>query len=248
MAITQADLTRWQNYIDSGNRAGFYYEYYLETDQYQALVQASITSYSGAVGGMALVGNYLAKIDGEKDYILTLDDFSTQIAQATLSAVTIKVVNGESGHLTKAEMVVIDSDVWDDNNMPDLFPGNLQFLLTADDWQTRIETGALSGGTENVFDAVYSSAFADFSAWELGTRASDFGAGYTQSTEDGILIVREDATGNIVFIHDLDITVFESFTFAALDLVVNNNDDLINSLTPGSAQYQAREALSFSYL
>ena len=28
--ITQADLTRWSDYLTTGNRAGFYYEYYLK--------------------------------------------------------------------------------------------------------------------------------------------------------------------------------------------------------------------------
>jgi hypothetical protein len=27
--VTQADLSRWTNYLETGNRAGFYYEYYL---------------------------------------------------------------------------------------------------------------------------------------------------------------------------------------------------------------------------
>jgi hypothetical protein len=55
MAITQDMLTRWQSYINSGHRAGFYYEYYKESGPDQTLLQASKTSYSGAIGGMALV-------------------------------------------------------------------------------------------------------------------------------------------------------------------------------------------------
>ncbi len=156
MTITQEMLTRWQNFINSGNRAGFYYEYYKESGQYQALIQASITSYSGAIGGLALVGNYMAKIDDEQHYGLTLDDFSTQIAKETFDNIKDEVEKGNSGYLTETRMANIDRAVWISHDMGDLFPGNLQFLLNESDWETSYHVGFRSGASENIFDAVYS--------------------------------------------------------------------------------------------
>jgi len=41
MAITSTDLSNWQSMIDSGNRAGFYYDYYL-------IIGVRVTFFSAA--------------------------------------------------------------------------------------------------------------------------------------------------------------------------------------------------------
>ncbi|OGB24019.1 MAG: hypothetical protein A3I66_17115 [Burkholderiales bacterium RIFCSPLOWO2_02_FULL_57_36] len=230
--------------ILNGDRAGFYYEYYKRTGQYQALIQASITSYSGALGGMALVGNYLAKLDGENEYQLTLDVFSTQIALGSLDGIEASMLAGNGGYLSVEDMVGIDSGVWVSNGLGDLFPGNLQFIWTADSWSERINTGFLSEGSKNILEAAFLDAFADFKPWELGVRAEDFDSStHTTAIENGILIVRNNETQKIVFIHDLNISTSESPAFAGLDLFIDSSDDLISSLSSDSVQGFIRQSL-----
>ncbi|MAM89097.1 MAG: hypothetical protein CME36_17495 [unclassified Hahellaceae] len=47
--------------LDQGDRAGAYLELYSVTGNEQLLMQAQITTYSGAIGGMALEGNFRAR-------------------------------------------------------------------------------------------------------------------------------------------------------------------------------------------
>lgn len=67
-----------------GNRGQFYWRYYEMTGEYQALIQAQITTYSGVWGGLAVTGNYFAKLVDQQNYHLTLDAFSFQIANGLL--------------------------------------------------------------------------------------------------------------------------------------------------------------------
>lgn len=85
--ITQEHIDELSDYIAAGDRGGFYLRLYQLTGEKQVLIQASITTYSGVWGGMAVTGNYLAKLSAPENYQLTLDQFSMDIIEGTLRAI-----------------------------------------------------------------------------------------------------------------------------------------------------------------
>ena len=78
------DISNWQE----ADRGGFYLAYYdmiknINPDAaQQVLLQAEITTYSGFIGGAALLGNALAKNADPIQYNIPLDKFSWEIADA----------------------------------------------------------------------------------------------------------------------------------------------------------------------
>lgn len=123
-----------QSKLDRGDRAGAYLELYGEMGNEQLLIQAQITTYSGIWGSGALTGNHLAQQEGGTRYNTPLDQFSHEIAQATIDAVRSDLEAGGNGRLDDNQLQTADRQVWRDKNMPELFPGNVQFF---DFWNHR---------------------------------------------------------------------------------------------------------------
>lgn len=70
----------------------------------------------------------MAQRDGGDRYTTKLDDFSVEIAQATIDAIRKDLDKGGTGRLTDDGFQSADRKVWADKAMPELFPGNVQFM------------------------------------------------------------------------------------------------------------------------
>jgi len=114
--------------LEAGDRAGAYIELYEVTGSEQLLLQAQITTYSGAVGGMALEGNFRAKQANPDTYKTTLDQFSHDIDKAVVDLAARSARNDEPENFNTLEIMKADRQVWKDNNVASHFPGNVQFM------------------------------------------------------------------------------------------------------------------------
>jgi hypothetical protein len=121
-------LERAQKFLDKGDRGAAYLTLYQELGNEQILIQTGITTYTGFWGSGALTGNHLAMQGGGERYTTKLDEFSVEIAQATLDAVRKDLENGGTGRLSDDQFQTADRQVWKDKSMPELFPGNVQFM------------------------------------------------------------------------------------------------------------------------
>lgn len=93
----------------------------------QLIIQASITTNSGAYGAAGLIGNSAAKIvAGNERYNITLDVFSKDIIDRMLDAIEREIMTGKDGLLTAQELHFLDYSVWRQHGMQELFPGNAQ--------------------------------------------------------------------------------------------------------------------------
>lgn len=144
-------IDRAQVLLDAGDRGGAYLCLYRELGSEQILIQAQITTYTGVWGAGALSGNALAKAQGGDRYNTELDKFSTAIAQATIDAIRTDVAAGGTGRLTDDQLQSVDRAVWTARGMPELFPGNVQFL---DFWDHEVGDRANALFTPAVWSAV----------------------------------------------------------------------------------------------
>jgi len=265
--ITSEDLSRWSELLKSGNRAEFYWQYYQKSGQYQSLVQAMITSYSGVWGGLAVTGNYFAKLSRPDLYNITLDDFSISIAKATLDS-----IEGKGGDyiLTESEMLASDYQQWRNVGLEyggsaalgDNFPGlgsanpiagtfplavSLQFAFNAADTSKYFDPKVPPPGIAKFEEPLVG-------AWELGNRYNDFSEENFNKygpndlgNENRFYRVYErlqDGTdGNLVFVADSRITEATWLDDYAILKVADNQKDNIESLQPDSPEYLARQAL-----
>jgi len=123
-----AAAERAQTRLDAGDRAGAYLELYEVTGSEQLLLQAQITTYSGAVGGMALEGNFRAKHANPDNYKVTLDQFSHQIDSAVVDLARTSANDGEPEAFNTLGIMEADREVWSANKVASHFPGNIQFM------------------------------------------------------------------------------------------------------------------------
>lgn len=242
--ITQLHLDDLLNYINSGDRGGFYLKLYELTGEKQVLIQASITTYSGVWGGMAITGNFFAKLADPKNYILSLDEFSMAIVVDTFLAVKKSVGSGGTGLLSSADMVVADQLVWENKKMGQLFPGNIQFLLEPTILLSNISkfvsTGTYNSGLAGITALDIRDSSETYTAHELGKRYNDYNdINYDRDdgSKDGILKVRDRVTGHIIFIQDMNPDLPYSL------LPGFNDENYRTALDPNSDAYLAREAL-----
>jgi hypothetical protein len=126
--VPMAVLDRAQELLDKGDRGGAYLTLYQELGNEQILIQTQITTYTGIWGSGALTGNNMAREDGGSRYNTQLDEFSVEIAQATIDAVRKDVESGGTGRLSDDQFQSADREVWARKGMAELFPGNIQFL------------------------------------------------------------------------------------------------------------------------
>ena len=107
-----AAAERAQVRLEAGDRAGAYIELYEVTGIEQLLLQAQITTYSGAVGGMALEGNFRAKHANPDDYKTTLDKFSHDIDQEVVKLARDSADDGTPEAFDTLGIMEADRRVW----------------------------------------------------------------------------------------------------------------------------------------
>lgn len=151
--VPLASLEMAEKQLAAGDRGGAYLTMYEEMANEQLLVQAQITTFTGVWGSGAMTGNGLAKEAAGPRYNLCLEQFSHDIAAATLAGVRRELEAGRTGRLSDSDLQQIDRDVWASKGMAELFPGNVQFL---DFWNhqpgERLDA-IFSAGTWNVVGA-----------------------------------------------------------------------------------------------
>ena len=248
--LTQANIDQLTQLFNSGDRGGFYWEYYKITGEYQALIQGQITTYSGTWGGLAMSGNYLAKITDQENYNLTLDEFSADIIAGTLNSILSDLANplsGADGILTALQMQESDFGTWASKGMGLLFPGNIQFATSPEKWSEYRDI-ILSSGAENAWALGWMglNLYPDrgYTPEQLGNRFDDYqGTQYEKIDLQGhpesdgrYLRVIDKQTGNLVFIQDTS----PPFPFNALSW---GEDDYRFSMEVDAPAYIAREAL-----
>ncbi|MFY1054500.1 hypothetical protein ACOQNP_23020 [Ectopseudomonas khazarica] len=209
MALSLDDVAGLAQKLADGDRGGFYWEYYRLTGEYQALIQGQITTYSGTWGGMAMVGNYLAKLTDQENYDVTLDKFSTLIIAGTLGA----IARDDDGVLDKLEMQISDYETWQSLGMEELFPGNMQFAMSLEGWLFHRDK-IFTEGTANslwmglqIIDIFSNEAY---KPEDLGNRFDEFqGERYEKidltghpESDGRFLRVIDKQTGHLVFIQD----------------------------------------------
>lgn len=118
--VTQDHINVMQGLLDNNQRAEVYM-YYSKlignndpSAVNQLMMQAQITTYSGIIGGAALMGNFNAKKNAPDLYNLTLDDFSKDIIQGMIKAIEtdISPEEGGTGLLTANDIQAADKGVW----------------------------------------------------------------------------------------------------------------------------------------
>src|SRR4051812_15865988 len=125
MSLTQNDLNQLQARIEAGDRAGFYILYYNLTGSEQALVQAQVSSYSGAYGQAAFFANAAAKTYLGNQYSETTDQFSLEIAADFNNKIITNVNNGGTGVFSNGDILKFAKDQWVARGLGEYFPGNL---------------------------------------------------------------------------------------------------------------------------
>jgi Ca2+-binding RTX toxin-like protein len=263
MSVDINQLNEIKALLDSGDRGGAYYRYYELTGSLQALIQAQITTYSGAWGGLAMVGNYFAKLANQDVYDLTLDKFSYDIDKRLFDEVALEISHqgleishqgleishqGRDGVILDTRIQELDHAVWKEKGMGSFFPGNMQFLSSSDGWAnhwneifstgtvTALKLGWLTGiaGLDIFNSESYGPA-------ELGSRLDEFSGptyniiGVAHPEFDGRTIrVYDNTTGFLVFIEDTQTSGSTPF---------DSTETVFDELDPSSDAYAARQAL-----
>lgn len=268
-SLTKDDIARLSQMLADGNRGGFYWEYYKLTGEYQSLIQGQITTYSGAWGGLAMSGNYLAKLSDQENYQLTLDKFSADIIAGTLSAIISDMAtptSGADGVLTKTQMQIADHSTWASKGLGELFPGNLQFAMSLDGWLAYRDiiytTGAFNAAKLGVMSLDLFSGV-EYTPEELGNRFDEFdGERYEKidltghpSSDGRFLRVIDKQTGHLVFLQDTippePFNQLISIEISGLPIakipspvgITWEEEDYRSALAPTSQAYIARNAL-----
>ena len=89
---------------------------------------AGILNRIGALGGIALEGNYRAKMANPDDYQITLDRFSHDINQAVIDLAIDMAKVGIPDKFNKTALMTADTGVRNDNDMIKYFPGNALWM------------------------------------------------------------------------------------------------------------------------
>ena len=204
--ITQDDVNRLQSLLDRARIEGFgraevYLEYYrllkdipgTEEARKQILIQTYITTFSGALGGAALLGNAIAKFSDPDNYQTTLTVFTEDIIQGLIDAIVNDINRSDGdgdGVLTQRQIQLADSGVWDLRGLGQYFPGNIQFTDEGPDV-------LLSGGNLGAALAGYQLLFGG----QVGFEEEDYpNAEWDRSNPD--YDVLRDSRGRILYFED----------------------------------------------
>ncbi|WP_199084622.1 calcium-binding protein [Bosea sp. ASV33] len=201
MALSQSDVAELKSLLgDSyqvGDRAAFYLRYYElikphnSTAAAQILLQAHIATYSGFIGGAALLGNAIAKFARPDLYTISLDEFSWDICKGLLASIELSVDKGgaDAGYLSEFEIRSSDQSVWAEKGLQDYFPGNFQ--LWSVDYDNLLTASTMSNAIA-FLQLVFGS--------HIGFKRSDYTGILDTSNTDYDLV--RDSNGRIVFVQE----------------------------------------------
>lgn len=186
-------------------------ELYNAIGEEQLLLQAAITTYSGAMGSGALIGNMLSKNMAGDLYNLSLDQFSLDILQGTFDAVEKETLAGKTvGSMDRNFFQDADHAVWASKGMGDYFPGNIQFV----DYKNHRDPEAAKKiyetiGTINAaqLGQEFMTLFSDIQG--LGSRPADYSDkdGYRTIEGERFITVIDISTGSIEVFWDKNLPV-----------------------------------------
>lgn len=141
---------------------GFTREHAVEAYQ-QLMTTAQISSYSGAIGGAAIYGNYRAQQDNEH-YEVGLDKFSKDVAERIFEAVAIDAKDDEqNGYFTAGEIRALAYSAWDEKDLAHSFPGNLQRGVDSRDGYVEVNFG------EEVMDKIFDNDPGNYMGHEVNS-------------------------------------------------------------------------------
>ncbi len=214
--LTSADVNIMQSLLDNGQRAEVYLYYNQRTGGHAndaMVMQAGITTYTGAIGGAALEGNYQARIENPGGYNLGLDDFSAFIVQGVIDAVESDI-NGDfapgsgTGILTGDQIFSSDYGQWRSLELGDAFPGNIYqidnewdplFFDDNEEWSIDGFIEDLEHNADFVGGAVNNALEAGLGALHLGKRFDEFPAEQYDRIvyDDNVILFVNKATGGV---------------------------------------------------
>lgn len=138
MALTAEERSFLQQFLDAGDRGGFYLAYYSmvggngpeETGATEAGLQSKIASFSDNVGASAYLSNrLLQEVNGVDHSQPTYDGIyyiSQKVARSALEAITAEMNSGGDGVVTDDDIFDAAKAAWDDTTATRvLFPGEL---------------------------------------------------------------------------------------------------------------------------
>lgn len=262
LTAEQIDQLRKDKEGGEATRVNFYVDYAAAIAPFEpaaaALIldQASITTYSGPIGGAALYGNFLAKAANPDVYNITLDQFSFDIVKAIEQGVMSNVDDGFGGVLDYDRILNIDHAVWDSKHLGKFFPGNMLYLGSKSQPALKItgqgefgnplvglnpESPFSSPGTINAVSAFFNGSL-------LGNSIDKFPAseGFVldKTTIPGYNIVRNSA-GEVVYVDNPDSPLDRAASaFGAFDYISNfgnRNDYELRSMGLALRQYMGAD-------
>lgn len=133
--LTDSELNYLQSFLDTGDRAGFYLNYFNIAGTSQALVQAKIATFSETFGGIAYLANASLQINfGPLQQYAGIYYLSQRVAQEAIDAVENAVQGGRSGVISGQAMFSAARLAWERGglvedggngfNQSAQFPGN----------------------------------------------------------------------------------------------------------------------------
>ena len=166
-----ADFRKYQDLVESGDRTQAYIEYAEDLaamgefgGYHQAMIMAQISSYSGELGGGAIIGNVVAASENE-DYNVSLDQFSEDVAKNLFRAVKLEAEDERSpnqGFLNDAEMRAMAYYSWDEKGLAAEFPGNYQREIDREDGYVNVNFG------DQVMESFFQNDSANYQGDETG--------------------------------------------------------------------------------
>lgn len=130
LKITEAELQYLQNFLDFGDRGGYYMALYNMTGNAQCLEQAQIATFSEGLGGTAYYANRVLQDNFGATEYPGVYYLSQQVALQSLRAIRAKLDenvsagNESTGYITVNEMFQSADQAWLNNGVQRLFPGN----------------------------------------------------------------------------------------------------------------------------
>jgi hypothetical protein len=96
LSLAQAEIDAMQLALNAHDRANFYLIYNAMTDSHEALLQASVATFSGNVGGVALAANRLGQVWGISSGYPGIYQQSQIVAQYTLDVINSDRLNADN--------------------------------------------------------------------------------------------------------------------------------------------------------
>ncbi|MBY5766623.1 calcium-binding protein [Rhizobium leguminosarum] len=128
VALTDLELDAMDSMLSAHDRAGFYMVYHMITGSEEAALQASISSFSDIVGGVALAANRILQTwigpGTQADNYTGIYTQSQLVAESALAAIN-SLRTDTGGFITDQQFFESAVQAWSDVGLQDYFPGNL---------------------------------------------------------------------------------------------------------------------------